>query len=181
VVLLPPNRRDYRISTAAGVRDKSKFALRIFAMKPRGAKKQFLEVLRAKGRRPSSLTPAEGVAVMLDFYRDERAEGCELDKDGEMLLYQWGCYDWGEGEFFEFDITRQFIDGAGEDEDIRQLHLTFKFEPTEALRKVKEGNHWCHSPKDLAAFRSYVDSSKALKAIADAVPVEVSLELEIAG
>jgi hypothetical protein len=150
-------------------------------MKPRTAKKRFLEILREKGHRLSSLTPTEGIALMLDFYRAERAEGGELDEDGDMLLYQWGCCDWGEGEFFELDITRQFIDGAGEDEDIRQLHLTFKFEPTESLRKVKDGNRWCHSPKDLAAFQSFIDSSKALKAVADAKPVAVSLELEIAG
>ena len=118
---------------------------------------------------------------MLDFYRDMRAEGCDLDHDGDMVLYQWGCYDWGEGEFFKLDITRQFIDGAGEDDDIRQLHLTFKFEPAEPLREVKNGNRWCCSPKDLPAFRSFIDSSKAMKAVADAKGKAVSLELEIAG
>ena len=30
-----------------------------------------------------------------------------------MLLYQWGTYDWGEGKYFQIDITRQFILGEG--------------------------------------------------------------------
>jgi hypothetical protein len=115
-------------------------------MKPTASKKRFLEVLKAKGDKLASLSPAEGVSLMLDWYEQERADGCDLKHGGDMLLYQWGCYDWGNGEFFEFNITRQFIDGACEDEDIRQLLLTFRYKPTHFLRKVKDGNRWCQSP-----------------------------------
>jgi hypothetical protein len=118
---------------------------------------------------------------MLDWYRDERADGCDLDQEGDMLLYQWGCYDWGDGESFELNITRQLIDGAGEDEDIRQLLLTFKYKPTDFLRRVKEGNRWCHSPKGLEDFKSFIGSSEALRAVGEAKPVQVSLNLDIAG
>src|SRR5260370_27897402 len=103
-------------------------------MKVASAKKRFQQLIKAKALQLSSLSPAEGITLMLALYQDERADGCEIDEDGDMLLYQWGCYDWGQGETFEFNITRQFMDGAGEEEDIRQLSLTFKFKPSESLR-----------------------------------------------
>ncbi len=102
-------------------------------------------------------------------------------KAATCLLYQWGCYDWGEGEFFELNITRQFIDGAGEDEDIRQLLLTFKYKPTTSLRRVKDGNLWCKSPNDLKKFQSFIDSSEALRAVAETDPAQVTLNLDIVG
>ena len=55
---------------------------------------------------------------MLAFYESMRFDDVDLAADGDMLLYQWGTYDWGRGASFEFDITRQLILGAGEDEDI---------------------------------------------------------------
>src|SRR5262245_54775822 len=97
-------------------------------------KKRFLQLIKLKAPELSSLSPAEGIMLMLGFYQDERADGCEIDEDGDMLLYQWGCYDWGQGESFEFNITRQFIAATAEDEDIRQLSLKFKFKTSEPLR-----------------------------------------------
>jgi hypothetical protein len=150
-------------------------------MKVASAKKRFLQLIKPKAADLSSLSLADGTALMLGFYQDERAEGCEIADDGDMLLYQWGCYDWGQGETFDFNITRQFMDVAGEDEDIRQLSLTFKFKPSESLRKLKAGNRWCHSPEETAEFRSFIASSAAYKAVAKANPVRVTLELQVAG
>ena len=150
-------------------------------MKTRDAKKQFLRVLKQRGLKLSSLSPNEGIDAMIAFYNDVRAEGCDLNQQGDMLLYQWGNYDWGDGESFEFDITRQLIDGDGEDEDIRQLNLTFHFTPTATLRKLEAGNRWCRSPKMLKSFQSFVRSSAAFKLVTPAKPLKVSLEFGIAG
>ena len=128
-------------------------------MKPRSSKKAFLKLIANANRHLNTLDPAEGVELMLTFYRDERAAECRIDADGDMLLFQWGTYDWGEGESFDFDITRQFILGDGDDEDIFQLSLTFKFKPTIALRQLADGNRWCHSPEEIEAFRVFIKSS----------------------
>jgi len=118
---------------------------------------------------------------MLDFYRQGRAEECLIDADGDMLLFQWGTYDWGEGESFEFDITRQLTVGDGEDEDIFQLSLTFKFEPTAPLRQLGAGNRWCHSPEELEEFRKFIYGSPAFSAVRGEVPSDVDLEYGSAG
>ena len=150
-------------------------------MKPRDAKKRFNALLKEQGHPLKSLAPGPGIEAMLEFYRKERAEECDLDQDGDMLLFQWGCNDWGEGEFFELDLTRQFIYGSGEDDHIRQLHLTFQFEPTESLREIEDGNRWCHSPRDLADFRAFIESSQAIKLVEGLVACSVTLESEAAG
>ncbi|HYV36212.1 MAG TPA: hypothetical protein VE988_10940 [Gemmataceae bacterium] len=151
-------------------------------MKLKQAKKHFLKSLEAAGQSLASLRPADGIDLMLRFYLNERADGCVIDEDGDMLLVQWGCYDWGQGEAFEFNITRQFLDANQEEEDDTfQLSLTFKFEPQKALRNLAVGNEWCPTPNDLTSFRSFIDGSAAFKAIAKEKPKEVILEFGNAG
>ncbi len=82
-------------------------------MNPHSAKRALLARIERAGRPLRELTPADGIDLMTSFYLEERAEGCGIDNDGDMLLYQWGTYDWGEGESFEFDITRQLIPAGG--------------------------------------------------------------------
>jgi len=58
----------------------------------------------------------------------------------------WGTYDWGTGEQFAFNLTRQLIVCEdAEDEDIWQLSLTFEFEADNELRALGNGDNWCHS------------------------------------
>jgi hypothetical protein len=118
-----------------------------------------------RGEVEAALTPAEAAASMLAFYRDIRAEGCDVEQAGDMLLFQWGTHDWGGGPRFEIDVTRQFIVGVGDDDDITQLHLTFRFEPDEDLRALGAGNRWCRSPKELTEFTAFVESHPAYRAV----------------
>jgi hypothetical protein len=50
-------------------------------------------------------------------FATESVEDCEPpEHDGDLLLAQFGTYDWGSGEYFELDLTRQFsfVDESGE-------------------------------------------------------------------
>lgn len=106
------------------------------------------------------------------FYEAERAEGCVLDADGDMLLFEWGTVDWGEGEHFELSLARQLI--FGEDDDkIWQLKLTYAFPPTDGFRALGDGNRWCAAPDALADFRAAVAGSDAYRT------AEASAELGI--
>ena len=102
------------------------------------------------------------IACMLDFYRDERVSDCRLEDDEDMLLYQWGTYDWGEGRWFELNITRQFISEDDEDEGVFQLSVTAKYSPTPELEALRSGNRWCGSPDGLYEFRDFLMDSQAL-------------------
>ena len=56
-------------------------------------------------------TPAEGIDSMFSSYRSASADGCDISSDGDMLLFPWGTFDWGDGDYFEIDVTRQFMRG----------------------------------------------------------------------
>ncbi|HXH37262.1 MAG TPA: hypothetical protein VNN08_01405 [Thermoanaerobaculia bacterium] len=108
--------------------------------------------------------PAALFAAALGLYEHERIEATSLEDDEDMLLFQWGCYNWGDGLFFELDLTRQTIHHTveeAEDPDIRQLRCTFLFEPS-AFEHLAPGNRWCHSPEELPDFAPFVLESKAL-------------------
>lgn len=124
-----------------------------------------------------TLTPRRALEAMFVFYADLRADDVEIDEDGDMLLYEWGT-SITTGETFQIGITRQFIYPDEEDEEPYQLHLTLYFDPTDALRQLKDGNKWCHSPDKLPAFRKSVEKSAAFKAVADAKPLRVDLYLD---
>jgi hypothetical protein len=73
---------------------------------------------------------------------------CEpRDQDGDLILAQFGTFDWGEGECFELDLTRQFsfLDENGEYDHMAQLSCTFLFEPTDDLRSAGAGSAWSGS------------------------------------
>jgi len=143
-------------------------------MKPRVAKMRFLKRLEAAGQSLDGLTLAVGVEAMLAYYAEERADGCPLDEDGDMLLFQWGTHDWGDGLAFEVNITRQLIVADDEETEPQQLRLTFRFEPA-AGAAAGESNRWCESPDGLPEFRRFVVRSAALKAVGEKSPDSVEL------
>ena len=150
-------------------------------MKPEAAETEFVLLMGRRGLLLRDLTAEHGIPAMLAYYQEERAEGPSLERDGDMLLYQWGTYDWGRGEFFELDITRQLILNDGEDDDIWQLQLTFRFSPTASLRDLRRGNRWCSTPDELAEFETFIRASQAYQAVAAVKPTSVDLRYACAG
>jgi len=164
-------------------------------MKPDNAKNEFQEYLGRNGLNKNTLTPKLGISAMLAFYREVRADGCRFEDDGDMLLFQWGTFNWGDGEWFELDITRQLIfagiDGDGDDDyedededevddEIWQLSLTFKYPPTSTLRLLSAGpgsqNRWCQDLNEIIAFERYIHTSDVFQSLADAQPDVIMLD-----
>lgn len=132
-------------------------------------------------------SPAGGIESMLAFYRSSRVRGCDLESQGDMLLFQWGTYDWGDGERFEINVTRQLISVGRAawllramrietDPEFRQLSLTYRFEPEEPLRDLGSGSQWCDSPAGLAEFEEFIRGADAFKSVAKRVDCTMSLE-----
>jgi hypothetical protein len=138
-------------------------------MKPKDSERALLGRLK----NASDQAVSTSLQVMLDFYGEERADGCPIEEDGDMLLFQWGTYDWGKGEGFELDLTRQFII-SGEDEPY-QLHMTLRFDPTDECRHLGAGNKWCPSPAHLSAFRDFIRESAPYVLLGGRVPPKVAI------
>ena len=134
-------------------------------MKAMDALDNFKSFAEKRGKEVSQLKPGEAVDLIIDFYKEIRADECDLDGQSDMLLFQWGVYNWGDGEYFEYSIIRQFILPAiAEENNIRgedsiwHLSLTFRFLPSETMKELKAGNKWCSSIKELYQFKQYNDS-----------------------
>lgn len=125
------------------------------------------EFVENRGGAVPPLTVRTGVAEMLSFYESVSPLGC-TNQNGDMLLFQWGTYDWGDGPQFEINITRQFMESAAEDDDaISQLQVTFKFPPDRDPAALGNGNRWCNSQSEIQQFREYIFSTRAFLAKVD--------------
>jgi hypothetical protein len=141
----------------------------------------FQRFLQTRDTDMRTLSPPTGLEAMLAFYRDVRADGCDLEQNGDMLLYQWGTHDWGQGPHFELDITRQLILEPGEDENIWQLSLTFTFPPSDSLQALGSGNRWCPSPTELRSFETFVRAHAVYAAVGKRSDSGVDIRFEQAG
>jgi hypothetical protein len=107
------------------------------------AEKAFLRILGNHGWRLDSITVDEGVAAMLEFYTQHRAQHTDLEDDDDGLLLKWGNGRLG--------LTRQLIRSGNPDNPIRQLSLRFVVE--HALPAA--GSMWHFDPTepiDVPAF-----------------------------
>lgn len=143
-------------------------------MKLASAKTHFLKRLKAGDLALDKLTLVDGVAALISFYEEVRAEGCDVDENGDMLLFEWGAFDWGDGPAFEVSMTRQLVESEVEDDEPRQLRLTFRFN-SPAAGTVRSGNRWCESPDGVPAFRKFISRSGAYKAVRETTPMAVEL------
>ena len=140
----------------------------------------------------SVVTAPQALDLMTGFYRDVRADDCDLEGDGDMLFCEWGAFDWGRGEHFEFHLFRQFFfppPGAvdaddvlvGADDYIWHLDLMLSLTPTPELRELGRDSRLCHSPAELAEFTQSVRSSAAFAAVQGRPDSELVLRFECAG
>ena len=128
--------------------------------------------IRERGLSIDDLALEEGIVQMLTFYQEVRVNGCRLEAEGDMLLYQWGRKRLDYEPVFVVDITRQ-LKPSNVDEPC-QLSLRFCF-ATEDLDAMGEGNEWCGEPADLDAFKRFIDESEAFEEARQLEPAAVEL------
>ncbi len=137
----------------------------------------FRDRLSAAGLILEALLPSEALAQTLSFYREVRAEKCDLETEGDMLLFEWGTYEWATGEDFHLDFTRQFIlDGDEDDDGISQLFIRLHYPLTDELKALGSGNHWCEHPNDLAKFEELVLANEAYRVVVAVPSKEVTVD-----
>src|SRR5260221_2353432 len=149
-------------------------------MTPSSSQGELQRRLESVGFTLETLKPDDGIGVMFDFYQQVRADGCMFPPERDTLLYQWGIYDWGQGRFFELDLTRQFILSGDDpndpdDDTMSQLRLTFYYQPTSVFEAMQSGNRWCQTPEDIPQFKSFVISTAAYEVTTSSKPHKVTL------
>jgi hypothetical protein len=145
-------------------------------MKLESVKIEFESFVRQYDFKFERLTLASSVQLMLDFYKQFRVDGCPINNNGDMLLFAWGTYNWGEGSFFQCDITRQFVsDGLDGDDAISQLSVRVYFDPA-GFSDLKSGSRWCESLDDVVNFEMFILANDAFISVATKQPAKVSVD-----
>lgn len=112
-------------------------------------------------------------------YRFDRLSGTDLADDGDVLLFQWGVLDWGDGLHATIDLTRQILRAAtspGGDPSIWQLHCCFRFPPP-LLNGIKNGKSWCAHPDHLPPFLAQMVTVPAWQRLQKAQVIDVVVRL----
>ena len=91
------------------------------------------------------------------------------------MLFQWGTFDWGDGDQFNLNLTRQVIYPDGEDVEIYQLGLTYFYQPDDELGALGQGNFWCEQLSDVQRARTRVFTSAALTQCSERTATSASL------
>lgn len=154
-------------------------------MKAQDALESFREFALHRGADIMHLSAREAVELMSAFYQEVRADDCGTNIERDMLLFQWGTYDWwgGDGEFFEYEAVRQMIPEPQEpneapDSFIWQLAISLKFLPSDKLRQVGGGSRWCVGLDQLDDFMAFIRGCEATVQVAGLAPRTVQLRFE---
>jgi hypothetical protein len=180
-------------------------------MKPQNSRHEFETLLRQRELALTALAVDLACTAMLDFYRSQRADGCDVSADGDMLLYQWNVVTRdGLGSCLEWNLTRQFSlaessdgenddatndeeeidandtsddDESSDDELIWQLSLTMRFPLKNSAEALSAGNKWCPTPRPQAVdhFEKFIRESPAYKLAATRTAEKVELDFFNAG
>ena len=151
-------------------------------MKPSDSLKAFRALLKKHALPEQRLTGAEALSMMVEFFAAERAVGCDpTQQQRDMLLYQWGVFDWGDGPSFQFDITRQFIVGEGEDDEISQLRFTLHYPVSDEVKALGSGDRWCQSLTQLDDFQNFIRNSTAYRFSAHRRSDRIEIDYNCAG
>lgn len=147
-------------------------------MKPSEAKRTLLAMIAERGHALEEVDAATAVDLFARFYSDQRAEDV-ADDDGDMLLYEWGVFDFGDGPTFRFGLTRQFVLIDEIDDDaITQLQLVLHYDASRDASALGSGNHWCHGLEELGSFLENIEASTAAAFVADRTPIRVDVLYE---
>jgi hypothetical protein len=149
-------------------------------MTPNSSKAAFAQFLLSAGFTLKKLTARAGIELMMDFYREVPARGCD-GTDADMLLFQWGQREQvGSQPRFFLDITRQFMLEEPEREEdaytMSTLTLTFFYPLQTETKAMGIGNEWCEDPERMREFKEFLKENEPFQILADIEPLAVTLE-----
>jgi len=102
------------------------------------------------------------VELSAKLYADIKVEGITDDRDSDMLLFQYGVYDWGDenGRHFSFDITRQFM--LPSTYEPYQLSFSLIFDPV-PFEQIRAYDCWYPDYGDLDSFVAHIRATDGFK------------------
>ena len=147
-------------------------------LQPEKSADAFSVVLRNAGFSATELTLRDGLAQVLLFYKNVKFDALPTTADGDMLLFQYGTYNWqGTGATFQADFTRQFIHhSTTQDNEMSQLSLTFHYPVVATTGIFGAANEWLkRGDAGLTAWKQFVQGTEVYQQLELAKPIRVDL------
>ena len=136
---------------------------------------EFDKRVRARGMTADTLGMADGLGVMVAFYREEPVTGISQWFE-DSLKFSTGVRDRGQGEHFEINLARTLTTRREAAPPlVRELELTWRFAVTHDLRGMPRVEHWCIARADLPVFETMVRDSESFAAAQRETALSVSV------
>lgn len=131
-----------------------------------------------RGVEVNRLDASTAASLMMDWYRQAQADDVNFSADGDMLLFEWGTYNWRE-KSFRYSVTRQFIvEGLPDDDEaLWQLAFCFHYPSTADTDALGSGTQWCESLYELDDFGAGIESAKATSFVRREIAIRFELAL----
>ena len=133
--------------------------------------KVYLSKIKKMIDNESSLNPCNIIELSKNLYKNISVEEVSTveNPDFDMLLFQYGIYDWGDehGEHFCVDITRQFI--TGDDYEPYQLNFTLIYTP-EQFRMLSSYSCWSYEFNNMEDFVNHITSTDGFELACKVIP-----------
>ena len=147
-------------------------------IKPENSIKEFNQLLKKSKISYNEISVENLIQQQIMFYKEKRVKKVSYENDGDMILVQWGIYDWGAGKYFEFDIARQYIEIDKDGDDaISQFHTTLYFD-NEAFNEIKPGNKWFNSIENVGEIENYILQQDFYKILITKTPLKREINWE---
>jgi hypothetical protein len=115
------------------------------------------------------ISPDVALISMLEFYKNHSMKSKKENGDDDMLLFQYGLYDWdGNGERFELNLTRQIADQTKE--EYYQIMVTINYEAT-VIGKIESFTLWSIDHPILEEWEKQIMNTEGFKRASSALPL----------
>ena len=120
---------------------------------------------------------SDAISMFLKFFNDYKIKREISHLEEDMLLFQYGNYDYqdGNGKEFSLDFTRQFE--IPNEEEYYQLSLTL-FYDYKQLGEIKSFSSWSIESEDLLAWEKLIKNSEGYLKSKELRPKRIEIELE---
>ena len=127
----------------------------------------------------SVLPASDAIELFVKLFQELKVIGitnCDYPEN-DMLLYQYGTYNWSDefGEYFSFDITRQFL--APNEDEPYQLSFELIYEPT-MFKGINSYNCWSFEYSDIHNFVTHIKTTEGFHRAEQSIPKAYRLRFE---
>ncbi len=137
--------------------------------------KKILERIVNSNITGDNITPETALTSIIDFYKNYKTDADSESADDDMLLFQYGIYDWdGSGEKFEFNLTRKIADR--DDEEFYQVKLTLYYKAAD-IGEIESFNLWSIDKPTIDDWQKTIRDTEGFVRATKARPFDYKVEL----